>query len=393
MKILVLTGSLFPQASNNANLLKKLIAPLTAENDVHLAATSTKMDSLPSSIENIPVHWIVDNRDDPIRRLLYPFIAKLIDPNGYSDAIMALIVSAELKAIRNEFPFDVVISTMEPFPSACAVSKLPDSVKKVVYLMDPPICTVRPEDLSPYRKRMLPKVFETHDLILTTPFIREALNNCGFGRFDHKIVEVGFPMIEYHDHQKTPDDIIMNRDKINLLFCGWLYSDIRSPRYFLDIVSRLDERFCVYFMGKECDKLRERFSFETKAQVITLPQRPYQVALNAMADADILINIGNSIPVHMPSKTLEYINTGKPMVNFHKLTDCPTLHYTNRYPLCLNLWEGEQDTAQAADKFIRFCTENKGRTVDTTSLKTQLPECTPEYIAKLILEKIGAHYE
>ena len=78
-----------------------------------------------------------------------------------------------------------------------------------------------------------------------------------------------------------------------------------------------------------------------------------------MADADVLINIGNSVPVHMPSKTLEYINTGKPMVNFYKFADCPTLYYTKRYPLCLNLYEKEFDPARDT---ARYYNRSKGCT-------------------------------
>lgn len=194
-------------------------------------------------------------------------------------------------------------------------------------------------------------------------------------------------MIE--EHSRGDSGIIKDSARINLLFCGWMYSDIRSPKYFLDIVSRLDERFCVYFMGKECDKLRERFDFATKAEVVTLPQQPYQTAIDAMFDADILINIGNSVPVHMPSKTLEYINTGKPMVNFYKFEECPTRYYTDRYPLCLNLFEGDDNIDEAAKNLIDFCLENKGKTVDRSYIESEYADCTPQYIAQQILDKLG----
>ena len=177
-------------------------------------------------------------------------------------------------------------------------------------------------------------------------------------------------------------------EKIRLLFCGWLYSDIRSPKYFLDIVSRLDERFEVTFMGRECEKLQERFPIKTKAKLITLPNQPYDVALQAMADAEVLINIGNSVPVHMPSKTLEYINTGKPMVNFYKFADCPTLYYTKRYPLALNLFEEEKGLNAAAARFIRFCEENVGKTVDHNWIESEYANCTPQYIAQKIIDSL-----
>ena len=123
-----------------------------------------------------------------------------------------------------------------------------------------------------------------------------------------------------------------------------------------------------------------------------MPQQPYEAALQAMADADILINIGNSVPVHMPSKTLEYINTGKPVVNLYKMQDCPTLYYTNRYPLCLNLSEQDPDLDAAADRFMRFCLENKGKTVDRAYIESEYADCTPEYIAGKILEALEKNH-
>ena len=137
-------------------------------------------------------------------------------------------------------------------------------------------------------------------------------------------------------------------------------------------------------MGRECDKLQERFPIETRAKLITLPNQPYDVALQAMADADVLINIGNSVPVHMPSKTLEYINTGKPMVNFYKLSDCPTLYYTKSYPLALNLFEEENDLDAAAAQFVQFCEENIGKTVDRDFVEQEYANCTAKYIAEQI---------
>ena len=226
-------------------------------------------------------------------------------------------------------------------------------------------------------------ILKSQGTLITTPFILEALKAHDL-LIPGKVETVGFPMItDNRTAKKKQAD-----GKIRLLFCGWLYSDIRSPQYFLDIVSRLDERFEVTFMGRECEKLQERFSIETKAALITLPNQPYDVALQAMADADVLINIGNSVPVHMPSKTLEYINTGKPMVNFYKFADCPTLYYTKRYPLALNLFEEEKDMDAAAQRFVRFCEENVGKTVDPDWIKAEYADCTPRYIAQKIIESL-----
>lgn len=382
MNILIMTGPLYPQTGNNANLMGKLVPHfLAAGHEVHLfsAAFGAEADKLPFSSFGVPVHWATDQKRDWKRKLLYPAIAKTVDPKGFSDALQVQILLRELKELRRHFPFDAVVATSEPYPMAVAASQL-SSVKKSLYNMDPPACVSNGTE-TVYRNRLLPSILKKHDALITTPFIKEALEIHGYSLPAHTET-VGFPMI-------TANRTVEKRQsdgKIRLLYCGWLYSDIRSPQYFLDVVSRLDERFEVTFMGRECELLQERFPTEMRASIITLSNQPYEVALQAMADADVLINIGNSVPVHMPSKTLEYINTGKPMVNFYKLEDCPTLYYTKRYPLALNLFEGETDVDAAAARFVRFCEENIGKTVDRAFIESEYADCTPRYIAQKILD-------
>ena len=386
MKTLLFSGPISPKPGNNVILLHKLFHCLSQATDLQFLSffgQKTWAD-LPDFYDDIPIHWCIDKRKDFRRKALYPLVSVLNDRKGFSDALTSRLLLDEAKAMQKETSFSAVISTMEPFPAADVASKL-KHVKKVLYLMDPPAC-IYSGKATPYRDRRLKKILAAQDVILTTPFIQQALKEHGFKTFDQKIVLVGFPLIEKNNY------ITLRQDdgRIHLLFCGWLYSDIRSPKYFLDIVSRLDERFVVTFMGRECTQLRKRFSVDTKAELITLPQQPYETALQAMADADILINIGNSVPVHMPSKTLEYINTGKPIVNFYKMDDCPTLYYTKRYPLCLNLAEKDPDLDAVAARFTEFCAQNKGKTVDRAFIEQEYADCTPKYIADQILQSLGS---
>lgn len=309
------------------------------------------------------------------RKLLYPAVSKLLDPNGFSDVLNICYIHEKVKEIKKEYDYDVIVSSSEPYPSAAYATL--ECAKCILYLMDPPEL-VQNKNGTKFRNHNLERMLSAQDFIITTPFIQNALISHGMNKH---ITSVGFPMIEKHSYRGEK-----NHKKIRLLFCGWMCSEIRSPRFFLDIVSRLDERFEVTFMGRECETLQARFPIETRAEIIALPQQPYETALQAMADADVLINIGNSVPVHMPSKTLEYINTGKPMVNFYKFPDCPTLYYTKRYPLCLNLFEGEADKDEAAQAFIDFCLSQKGQTVDRAWIEREYADCTPQYIAQKILD-------
>ena len=385
MRLLVVTGTLYPIPSNNANLLSKLLPILQKHHEVRILSTTLREDfrELPAFFQGIPVYWIDQYSVVAFKRaIVFPIISKLRDSNGNSDLLNMMYIREKLKQIKQEYPFDAVLSTSEPYPAADALSS--EKAKKVLYLMDPPEL-VRNETGTAYRNRNLLRILSAQDTILTTPMIRDALLSSGMERLYPLIVPVGFPMVEKHARSSTHNDA----HPIRVLFSGWMCSQLRSPEFFLQIVSRLDERFTVTFMGRECEKLTERFDIRTKAELITMPQQPYEVALQAMADADIMINIGNSVPVHMPSKTLEYINTGKPFVNFYKMDDCPTLYYTKRYPLCLNMSEKDTNLDAAALRFIDFCVENKGKTVDRDFIEREYEDCTPRYIAQKILDALG----
>lgn len=385
MKILFVTTDFYHNQNNNTHLIKKLLPYLVRRShQVHI------LSSIPETVDTGTIPALADytlhlSRDSAYSLYRNPLTRKLVTLH------YARNLAKKAKTLHREFGYDLILTTHYPSRGVSAVSLLPDSYPKMLYLMDPPEFLFQKVPNEFMKKKVFAQYLKKNHSILTTPFIRRALTEKGLGKYDPKITEIGFPILERNPCAPVERDIVMSGDKINLLFCGTLHPDIRSPRYFLDLVSRLDERFCVYFVGQYCQHLHRNYPFQTKAQVVTLANQPYQVALNAMNNADILINIGNSVSVHIPSKTLEYINTGKPIVNLRKLPDCTTLHYTKRYPLCLDLPEYDPDLDGAAEKLVAFCLENRGKAIDTSGISEIFPECTPEYIADVIISKASAH--
>ena len=92
----------------------------------------------------------------------------------------------------------------------------------------------------------------------------------------------------------------------------------------------------------------------------------------------------------MPSKTLEYINTGKPMVNFYKFADCPTLYYTKRYPLALNLPEEDlkADLPEKAAEVRIFIKTNQANRVPAEDIQKAFEANTFESFAASIAKWI-----
>ena len=388
MKILIATGPLYPSVGNNANLLLKIADVLSAEHEVCFCSLcyADNTGSLPDKIHGYHVFWANKYFNGYHRKISRTF-ARVFDRNGYSDLELALPMLYAMKKIRRDYQYDTVFTSVEPFYAADAASRI-SAKNKILYLMDPPDILTGMRGTY-YRNKRIRRIINKMDLLVTTPFIMRAFSDRRYKLPKYEMT--GFPLITEtaeccnENIAGWPKD---NDGRITLLFCGWLCSDIRSPAFFLHIVNRLDHRFRVVFMGKECELLFDKFHIDTEAEVLTFPNQPYIKARSALEKADILINIGNDIPVHVPSKILEYINTGKPIINFHKMPNCPSLYYTERYPLCLNIYEREANPDAILETVKRFCLENRGNRVNRELILREYDDCTSSYIANRIMEHI-----
>lgn len=388
MKLLIITGPLWPRVGNNAILVSKLLPFLAERHEIKILSLAINVpeSSLPETVFGFQAYWATGLHNDWKRRFLYPAISRLKQEPGFEGELGAKLLEDAAREIKKTYPYEAVLCTMQPYAGTIAASRL-SGVPKLVYLMDPPDFVF---DSLPWEagQKQLPAALDRFDTVFTTPFILEALKETAKKALFQKCVAVSFPHIEQNDIVPTEQDIPMPPDKIHLLYCGALFSDVRSPDCFLKILERLDERFCVTFMGRNCEQFWKEHAIETHAQVRVYPPQPYQVAINAMEKADVLINLGNNMGIHMPSKTLDYINAGKPIVSFYNFPDCPTLYYTKRYPLCLNLYAKEFDPERDTSRFVKFCMENRQKRVSRSFIEDHFSECRPETISEEILRQL-----
>ena len=75
--------------------------------------------------------------------------------------------------------------------------------------------------------------------------------------------------------------------------------------------------------------------------------------------ADILINIGNKEFNLLPSKLIDYVSMGKPIINISQIENCATLPYMAKYPIGLQLFEEKEITENVLNKFEAFCVKKR----------------------------------
>ena len=142
----------------------------------------------------------------------------------------------------------------------------------------------------------------------------------------------------------------MNSKVCKLIFAGTLYMKIRNPEFFLSVISKVKDVSLDLFVRKgECEQIINRYAkdnihreyFVDKAKYIDMLKYGY----------DVLVNIGNVSTLQAPSKMLELLSTGKPIINFY-FTEDTQFNMIEKYPLGLNIKNGDLDAVRKNREFL-----------------------------------------
>ena len=115
-------------------------------------------------------------------------------------------------------------------------------------------------------------------------------------------------------------------NKIRLVFAGTLYLSIRNPSALLKffqkmLATSLAEQLELHFYGvmNDCHQCFNDYTdlIDSKVFIHGLVSR--EQAVSAMQNATVLVNLGNSTAYQLPSKVVEYVMMGKPVLNVTKL--------------------------------------------------------------------------
>ncbi len=107
-----------------------------------------------------------------------------------------------------------------------------------------------------------------------------------------------------------------------LVYCGSLYRDLRNPERFLRLFAKLrqgggEKAYELHFFGdtRDCRDIVRAAARQSGGSVVPWGVVSRESASAAVHEADVLVNFGNTTPFQVPSKLVEYMATGKPIVH------------------------------------------------------------------------------
>ncbi|MFN0015250.1 MAG: glycosyltransferase [Saprospiraceae bacterium] len=125
-------------------------------------------------------------------------------------------------------------------------------------------------------------------------------------------------------------------------FFGALYAPTRTPDAFLDLLQKtcaarphLRGSLSAHFFGEIFPEFFEKLSREPYVVLHGLCSRSEAQA--AMRQMNVLVNIGNTTDYQLPSKVVEYLATGKPVLHFSYVERDPFIDFWGNTPGLLTL--------------------------------------------------------
>lgn len=190
---------------------------------------------------------------------------------------------------------------------------------------------------------------------------------------------------------KDSNQMKVNKAGISLTYTGVFDKIIRNPEYLLRFMvyglNETDIKLHLYSHGN-CADIIEKYTNEAKGHIINHGFVPKEEANYAVNVSDILISVGNVDNLQVPSKIFEYISVGKPIVHLYTVDDDVNIKILKKYPLSLCLKQDKNLLAENTEKFLKFCQNNKGKTLDFSEIEKIYYYATPTFIAEKMMEII-----
>lgn len=386
MRILLLHDEIYPNTSANARIVYRIVDELLTHSDVEVtilgrAQTKEQFSSNYQSAKVVHSPWLNAikylrlvqklGRWRWLKYILFPhsicyrfFHKQLCEPYQ---------VEFLLWAYQHRREFDIILACSMPEYTVTIAAMMSKYMPVVYYYMEPLLSMAeqRKEWDAKASKIILPSIYASTTL----------------GENNRKNVLAEFcniverPLVATAQLAKSYD--------VNLAFVGKFYPDVRHPQYVFDIMEQLQSRgkFGLHMVGGFNGPFPK--TFINKYFTNVLPWLHYygfvqpDVADSYLQQADVLVHIANKTSSQMPSKILDYIASGKPILNFYYNDDCPTLPVLNQYPMALNVKMDEPITDELINQIVDFCTKHKGTTIPFSQIEQQYEQYTPQYVGNI----------
>lgn len=289
-----------------------------------------------------------------------------------------------LKSWITENKINCIVSINCSFESSLPLLSLRNKgaldCKWIWYMIDPFESHDYYKSLMPQEKlrKWQREVMQACDSVIMTEEIYR--DTCLWETFQdiNKPVILKFPKMIALEQQESRPKFDFPKQNINVLCTGTRDDEVRDSTYTLALSKMIPEAN-FHFVGVNW----ATHEVKNEDNLYFYPRQPKEVIRNMQDQADFLLNIGNKNPNQIPSKVLEYINTGKPIINVYKTEGCPTLRLLAGYNA---LHISEEETLSQSSERLREYLHQGHAILPQEEILERYQEYTPKYFVDRFLQ-------
>ena len=180
-------------------------------------------------------------------------------------------------------------------------------------------------------------------------------------------------------------------NQINLVFAGHLYLDIRNPAFLLKLMRAVKKKLKpinlkLHFYGNilQCQSEFSPYKDEIGDWLFIHDRVDKKSLFKVYENANVLVNIGNKSSYQLPSKVIEYMSTGLPILNIHSIKKDLSLKVLIKYSNSISIIESDIIFEKTIDELCKFILNPK--LVSDKSLENLLEIYGIESISNKYLE-------
>lgn len=308
--------------------------------------------------------------------------------------------TAELKILNEKNKIDVIIPTVFPFESVLAAIKFKEKAGQdcviLPYLFDNFSKSASLHRFNFNRKIKYAQNQRLENLMLdraTKIFAMHPLRD----HFGSTTSELRQAKILYLEHPLLLNrELVTSNDvsgEINFTYTGGLFRGVRTANGCLSLLDKLSGNTAIkvkfYCFGNDLNAINKHA--ESNPDIFhNYGKVPREQAEQAVADADILINIGDVEGKQLSSKIFDYLSMGKPIIHFAYVENCVNTRLLEKHPLAHVVLQApnNQYSAQVIEQVATFANNVKGKVMTFAEVAEVYPEALPSTTASLFKQYI-----
>ena len=353
---LLITHQFIPHLSPRTTRWKLLVDELIAQGHEVTVITGTKQENQNNLFETIFIgnsgasDIIVSLRNqsnnvDPkktLKGIFFKFLKKiyrfLIRNFAWPDYAMFWLISVFKIKNKLDLKYDILITVSLPFSSHIAGYIINKKINKpwIMDIGDPfTLKKTAPENNSflfgSLNKYVEKKFYSQASKILFTHDDAREFHVKKF-EIDHTKTEVGQPISKFQDklYELTKNYDYSVKD-IKFGYFGIFTQGVRTPDNFLKFINEFNNYEMYWYINSDSENILKRNNLDdSKHNFNSFVSR--DEALQLMTKSfHCLLSIGNLNPNQLPSKVIEYIATGKPVVHFAEIKNDPVIKIADEF--------------------------------------------------------------